>query len=272
MIKFIATDMDGTLLDNNHELPRDFGNLLNELKEKDILFSVSTGRNYLDISNKLKDYKDDIMFICENGSVIYHKGECIFSNFLDKKSIKSIVDIGREMKDAYLVLCGTKALYLEDNKGIELMNEYFPTEAPVIKVDSLLDVEDGIFKVNIFDIKNAENNSYKHFKKHKIDNIKVIPSGKYWLDMINLNINKGIAIKKVQEKFNIDYNETMVFGDHLNDLEMMDSAYHSYAMKNGHEKVKEVANFETEYTNHENGVIETIKEKILEKKYLITSN
>ncbi|MGL5749555.1 MAG: HAD family hydrolase [Paraclostridium sp.] len=265
MIKFIATDMDGTLLDSNHKLPNDFGEILEELKERDILFSISTGRNYLDILNKVKDYKDDIMFICENGSVIYYKDECIFSNFLNKDSIKQIVKIGRKINDAYVVLCGTKALYLEDKEGIDLINKNFPTQAPIIKVDSLLDVEDSIFKVNMFDMSNAELNSYRYFKKHDIENIKVIPSGKYWLDIIDVNINKGVAIKKIQEKFDIDYKETIVFGDHLNDLEMMDSAYHSYAMKNTHPKVKEVANFETEYTNDENGVIKTIKENIIEK-------
>lgn len=46
---------------------------------------------------------------------------------------------------------------------------------------------------------------------------------------------------------------------------MMASGYYSYAMKNGHEKVKEIANFETEYANNENGVIKTIKSNILEK-------
>lgn len=264
MVRFIATDMDGTLLDSNHELPIDFGAFINELKERDILFSISTGRNYIDALSKVEKYKDDLIFICENGSVIYYKDECIFSNFLDKKSIEKLVTIGRQVKDAYLVLCGTKGLYIEDEKAIELINEHFPTHAPMIKVDSLLDVEDGIFKINMFDMANAEINSYRYFKEHNIENINIIPSGVYWLDMIDSNINKGLAIKMVQEKFEISYNETMVFGDHLNDLEMMKSARHSYAMKNGHDKVKEIASFETEYTNDENGVIRTIKAHVIE--------
>lgn len=59
----------------------------------------------------------------------------------------------------------------------------------------------------------------------------------------------------------------MVFGDYLNDLEMMENAYYSYAMKNGHEKIKEVSNFETDFTNNENGVIETIKKYVLKNEY-----
>ncbi len=57
----------------------------------------------------------------------------------------------------------------------------------------------------------------------------------------------------------------MVFGDYLNDLEMMESAYYSYTIKNGRSKIKEISNFETEFTNDENGVVETIKKYVLNK-------
>ena len=53
----------------------------------------------------------------------------------------------------------------------------------------------------------------------------------------------------------------MVFGDYLNDLEMMESAYHSYAMENAHDDLKKVARFRAK-KNTENGVVEKIKEVI----------
>ena len=62
--------------------------------------------------------------------------------------------------------------------------------------------------------------------------------------------------------FNIRYDETMVFGDHMNDLEMMSSAYYSYAMKNAEENVKNSARF-IAGTNDEDGVINVIKEVVL---------
>ena len=95
----------------------------------------------------------------------------------------------------------------------------------------------------------------------------VRPSGVNWLDIYSSNANKGTAIDIIQKKFNISKKETMVFGDYLNDLEMMENAYYSYAMKNGHEKIKEVSNFETDFTNNENGVIETIKKYVLKNEY-----
>ncbi|WP_250675925.1 HAD family hydrolase [Paraclostridium ghonii] len=268
MVKLIATDMDGTLLNSNHEIPSDFKDTINDLKEKNVVFAISTGRNYLDISYKFDDYKDELLFICENGSAIYYKDECIYSKFLEKDTINKLVKLGREIDNAYPVLCGTKGLYLEDEKALESLNTLFPMNVPVMKVDSLLDVEDGIFKVNMFDLIDSETNSYSIFKKENIENVTLTPSGKYWLDMFSFGTNKGIAIKRVQDMFNIDYKETMVFGDHLNDIEMMESAYYSYAMKNGHKDVKKVANFQTKYTNEECGVIKTIQEEILKSKEL----
>ncbi|MBS6509004.1 MAG: HAD family phosphatase [Paraclostridium bifermentans] len=268
MVKLIATDMDGTLLNGNHEIPKDFKDTINALKEKDVMFAISTGRNYLDISYKFDDYKDELLFICENGTGIYYKDECIYSKFLEKDTIKQLVELGREVDNAYPMLCGTKGLYLEDEEALEQLNVLFPMNVPVTKVDSLLDVEDGIFKVNMFDLTDAETNSYKIFKNANIDGVTLTPSGKYWLDMSSFGTNKGLAIKKVQDMFDIDYKETMVFGDHLNDLEMMKSAYYSYAMKNGHDDVKEIANFETKYTNEECGVTKTIKEEVLQAKEL----
>ena len=63
-----------------------------------------------------------------------------------------------------------------------------------------------------------------------------------------------------QKNLGISYDETMIFGDYLNDYSMMTSGKYSFAMKNAHPQLKEISNFITKKDNHENGVLETIKE------------
>ena len=46
MIKLIATDMDGTLLDDNKQLPKNFDNIVKRLFNKNIRFVISSGRSY----------------------------------------------------------------------------------------------------------------------------------------------------------------------------------------------------------------------------------
>lgn len=51
MIKLIATDMDGTLLDDNKQLPKNFDNIVKRLFNKNIRFVISSGRSYCTLKN-----------------------------------------------------------------------------------------------------------------------------------------------------------------------------------------------------------------------------
>ena len=89
-------------------------------------------------------------------------------------------------------------------------------------------------------------------------------SGKNWLDISNPTSNKGTAIQFLQKEMNITPEQTMVFGDYLNDLEMLEAAYYSYAMKNAHENVKKTARFITE--SNTNLGVEKIIQQVIEAK------
>ncbi len=91
-------------------------------------------------------------------------------------------------------------------------------------------------------------------------------SGPEWLDISNLGASKGDAIRRIQEKLGIAKDETMAFGDYLNDYEMLQESGHSYAMKNSHPDLFKVGRFVTEYDNNNNGVAETIRKVILSSK------
>ena len=69
MIKLIACDMDGTLLDSQKRLPPDISSVIRALKEQGVLFAVASGRQYAALRRDLKEIADDILFICENGAL-----------------------------------------------------------------------------------------------------------------------------------------------------------------------------------------------------------
>ena len=78
-----------------------------------------------------------------------------------------------------------------------------------------------------FDTRDAQTNTYKHLASLS-ETFKVSLSGHEWVDIMNLTVNKGEAIRLIQKKYDISYEETMAFGDYLNDYEMMKSCYYSY--------------------------------------------
>lgn len=259
MIKFIASDMDGTLLNCKDEIHPEFYEVFEKLKEKDIIFSAASGRQYYNLVKRFQEIKDDVMFIAENGTFVVYKGKEILVNSLDKSIAYELIDIGRKIEGAYVVLCGKKAAYIESSDEI-LMNEVEKYYESREVVEDLKAVEDEILKVTLCDFIGSEKNSNKYFDNYR-ENLQVTVSGEIWLDITAKGANKGVAIKKVQEMLDINPKETMVFGDYLNDLEMMKNAYHSYAMENAHPELKKVARFVAK-SNNDNGVVEKIKEVI----------
>ena len=256
MIKLIASDMDGTLLNDKDEIHEEFYQVFQELKKQNIIFAAASGRQYYNLAKRFEKIKDDMMFIAENGTFVVYKGEELLLNALDKETAIELIKIGRDIKESYVVLCGKKSAYIEskDERLIKEVEKYY--EEYKIAND-LTKVEDDILKVTICDFIGSEENSYTYYNDYK-EKLQVSVSGQIWLDITDKGVNKGLAINKLQELLNIKHEETMVFGDYLNDLEMMESAYHSYAMENAHDDLKKVARFRAK-KNTENGVVEKIK-------------
>lgn len=80
MIKLIAADMDGTLLNSQKELSPELYPLVEELHEKGIKFAVASGRQYYNLVKNFESVKDKVTFICENGSIVFDQGKNIISD------------------------------------------------------------------------------------------------------------------------------------------------------------------------------------------------
>lgn len=249
--------MDGTLLDSNHCLNELFIPTFKRLQEHGIIFSVASGRQLYNLQKQVAPVKEDIYFIAENGSFVMYQEEELFVQPIDKNTVWELVKIARQIPDSYLIICGKKQAYIENNSAdfIEEVQLYFERFKVV---DDLCAIEDDEFlKFTVANLNGTEEFVYPFFK-HLSQQLQVKISGKIWLDISHKQANKGCAIKVLQDKFGITKKETMVFGDFLNDLEMMGEASFSYAMKNAHPAVLEAANY-TAKSNDENGVVEILQ-------------
>lgn len=257
MIKLIVTDMDGTLLNDQHELHPDFWKIEKELSEKGILFAIASGRQFYNLEAKFERIKDRIMFFAENGTYVSYKGKELYVNPIEKKAAVDFIKMGRKLDETHLVLCGKNSAYVENTEE-KFINEVSKFYERLEVVDDLTKVEDTYLKVTLCNFEGVEDNTYPHFINYT-DRYKVAIAAKIFIDITALDANKGDAIKGVQKEMNIEESETLVFGDYLNDLEMMKVAAHSYAMKNAHPEILEVSNFVTEFDNNDNGVLRTIE-------------
>lgn len=263
MIKFIASDMDGTLLNEHGNLNEEFFSLFHKLKEKGIIFAAASGRQYYNLLKKFEPIKDQMMFIAENGTFVVYKNKELYLNTMDQALVNELISLGRTIEDGHVVLCGKNSAYIEhnDERLLTEVNKYYERNKIV---EDLTLVDDQILKVTICDFKGSALNSNTIFEPKYGDKLQVAVSGQIWLDITNKDASKGVAIKVLQKQLGITHEETMVFGDYFNDVEMLKVAYHSYAMENAPDGVKEHARFIAK-SNKDNGVIETITANVLKE-------
>lgn len=260
MALLIVTDLDGTLLADDKSIDPEFWALEAKFAEKDIYFSIASGRPYPNMTTVFEQIKDRVYFISDNGSFMAYQDQELLIDPLQDASVVEFVELSRLISDSYPVLCGKKLAYMEDNNP-RVLKQTLKYYQHYKIVDDLTRLEEKILKVSLCDLISSENNSYPHYKKYEQD-FNVAVSSEVWLDLNSSTANKGTAVKKLQNSLGIGYDNTIVFGDFLNDLELMQVGKYSFAMKNGHPKIKETARYVTEFSNNESGVIRTI-EKLL---------
>lgn len=263
-VKLIVSDMDGTLLNANEEVSPLFLKQFERLKALNIHFVAASGRQYNSIAQKLQSIKDQITIVGENGGVIKKENKTLFLQTFDSKKVVELIPHLRKIKNTFIILCGENKAFIESRNPnfIGMFKEYYNAHE-IVKDLTSIPTHQPIIKIALYHSESSEQFIYPSIKQFKDEYLLKI-SGKNWLDISNLNSNKGTAIKFLQEKMNISPNQTMVFGDYLNDIEMLEVAKFSFAMKNAHEEVKRTARFMTE-SNSNLGV-----EKIIEQ--VINSN
>lgn len=259
-IRLIAADMDGTLLDDHDELPEHLWSLVRELSRQGIVFCPASGRQYDNLLERFRDVADDVVFIAENGTYVVRDGREVSSDTLAPGVVRRVVAAMRALRasgvDVGVVVCAKGSAYIERTDG--------PFRAEVDKYYARLDVVtdllavplDDVLKVAVFDFGSAEQTTapaLAHFRGTQ----QVVVSGEHWVDVMNLTANKGEGIRALQRALGVTPAQTMVFGDFLNDLEMMDAAKYSFAMENAHPMLRERARFVAP-PNSENGVVRTI--------------
>lgn len=121
MIKLIATDIDGTLVNDEKELPPDFMEVISMLEKKDIHFAIASGRSYTALENQFGDIADRISFICDNGAYIVENGKLTSSSVIPKNTVDGVVRVC-EKCGLIPLLCGQHGTYYS-SESVEYTKE-----------------------------------------------------------------------------------------------------------------------------------------------------
>ncbi|MCL3997017.1 MULTISPECIES: Cof-type HAD-IIB family hydrolase [Streptomyces] len=258
-IRLIVTDMDGTLLDDAKRIPDGLWPMLAELRRRGVLFSPASGRQYATLRRQFERVAEGMVFIAENGTYVVRDGVELSSDPLDGPVAAQIARTVRRLAadgaDVGAVVCGKRAAYVErtDEAFLAEVRQYYAEHRIVEDVTA---VEDEMIKVAVFDFASAEHTVAPALAPFAGTH-QVVVSGEHWVDVMNRTANKGTALRRLQRALGVTPAQTMVFGDYLNDLEMLDAAEWSFAMAGAHPEVIRRARHLAP-SNNDAGVLRTI--------------
>ena len=271
MIKLIAIDMDGTLLNEKKHIDEAEKEAIHEAIEAGIKIVLCTGRplygilpfyeelglseldseGYVILNNgcsihKTKDWKliDQVNFTSDDIEYLYKFSESYDINFTLVNDTYYF-NIGRKptdelIKDAGFVFSDITDISLEEAKS---------GKHKIMKIMFLGDPE-----------------IMANFQEKNEDIIKSKYSGvlsqSYVYEVFPKDNNKGTGLKKLAEKLGIKQEEVMAIGDGNNDIEMFEYANYSVSMKNATELAKKAAKYETD-SNENDGVAKAIRKYAL---------
>lgn len=258
-MKLFVTDLDGSLLNDNKEIPSNFNEVLNKIEEKNYHFAIATGRSHQSVAKEFKNYINRISIVSNNGSSLHIKNKLINSIYVDDKYIKTCIDIFLKVNKGILTLTGLTHNYImySDNYSKDEQEEVHRYFTRIDTITSFNEVKDKINKISVC-CDNAHDLIFPNFT-HLDQEIDIIISGKYWIDISKIGQSKGKMIIELQNHLNINKDNTYCFGDYLNDQSMCEATTNTYAMDNAHQDLFNIFTYRIGNNNDE-----SVTNKILE--------
>lgn len=252
--------MDGTLLDGEGQIPEAFWGILDGFRQAGITFAVASGRQYPALEPLFDRDPAGIAFIADNGGYIVRDNVEIVSFPLPYSAARYVVRAVRDLEATHnlgVLWSCRDAAYAErsDEAFLERALVYYPG---LQVVDDLLQTQDEPIKMSILELPGITEGTAPALSGVG-EGAQVVHSAHEWLDVIDPRVNKGSAVAALQRSLGVTAEQTVVFGDYLNDLEMMqpEVTRYAFAMANAHPTILDLAHAIAP-ANHELGAVRTM--------------
>ncbi|MGN0804767.1 MAG: HAD-IIB family hydrolase [Candidatus Coproplasma sp.] len=261
MIKLIASDLDGTLIPPTKIIPEETFSLIEKFTSLGGVFVPSSGRQLPNLKKLFTPVLDKIAIIAENGGLVWYKGEIIYSDPTPSEGVKRAIEVIRGEEGLYPVISCADCAYYEDDYP-QFVETFKRSYSSYKKVDDLIAIADSVtaLKISVWDTQLSAEHGGKILPP-KIKGLRTMVSGRDWLDVSVAHANKGRALNALMQFLKVEKEGCVAFGDHMNDLEMLQASGKPYVTANAFPKLKECIGEEIP-SNADLGVILKIKELI----------
>lgn len=271
--KMIFLDLDGTLLNDQKQIPQENRDAINDALKAGHKVLVCTGRALSSAIRQIPLLGLDApgcYAITYNGGLIYDIGEkkTIYQKTLPFDQVRYVFDQAKQFGKIHIQTY-TETLVISEEDTQEGRNYAEATRSEAGVVDDVIEALDGKEPCKVLAI--AHGYDRKHLEAFR-DSLLEWAEGKMeicfscyeYLEFIPKGISKGNAIRFMSEYLGIPMKNTIAVGDAENDITMIRTAAIGAVMQNAGENIKKYGNYITEKNNNEGGVAEVIRKFMLE--------
>lgn len=258
-IRLIASDLDGTLLPPTKIMPPETFPLIDEMCRRGITFAPASGRQLPNLKKLFAPALDKIAIIAENGGLCWLNGKVIYCNPTPAEDILYALDIIKREEGLFPLCSGVDCAFYDcdDSAFEEVLLRSYSSAKRVDDLESAVK-NNTILKISVWDKLPAAEHAAGVLIP-KINGLRTKVSGYDWLDVCTESANKGEALKALLAAIGATREQCAAFGDHMNDLEMLEASGQAYVTANAFPALKErIPNVIP--SNAEFGVIKKIKE------------
>lgn len=259
-LRLVVTDMDGTLLDDSSRPPAGLGALIERMRAHGVAFCPASGRQLANLRAVLGPGIDDGPVIPENGLFSLVGGVELHSDPMTREQAVRVIDAVRQVHerggDVGAVVATRHVAYVErtDEAFTSQVSTYYASREAVRDLTEL--ALDDVLKIAVYDFGVAERDSGPQIRQ-AVPDLQTVASGLHWTDVMSAVGSKGRALSIIQEHLGVSPEQTAVFGDYLNDLELYERAWLGFAMANAHPGILQAAPYVAP-ANTEDGVVRTV--------------
>ena len=281
MIKLLALDLDGTLLNSKGIIPEENKSAIRKAEEKGVLVTIATGRRFRDALPVANEIGFNAPILTHNGALLkFAESLEVFDvSLIENATTKEILRVGREFGGDALVSCDPHGkgtlLYdtiSEDNIPLQkyiVWSKRLHGDEAEEAVHHVEDLEEVLDDNEIIHISYSGNCKPMYELQKVLENelkgtVNILATIYPQLDFTLLDIlppstSKASALEKLSLEEGFSHDEIMVVGDNFNDLEMLELAGTPIVMGNADASLLDREEFYTTVSNDEHGVAVAIK-------------
>lgn len=251
MKKIVFFDIDGTLLDEDKNLPASTKEAVHTLQKNGIYTAIATGRAPFMISSLLDELNIE-SYICFNGQYVVFENEVISTTPIEKEILKDIEQTANKHEHA-LVYMNEATLKTNAQNNDRVRKSLGSLKMAYPEYDPDFYTKRNIYQALLF----TKENEAEYLSS--FNEVSFIRWHELALDIVPKGGSKARGIQELISRLGFRMEDAYAFGDGMNDIEMLQEVGTGVAMGNAQGVVKEHADFVT--TNvAEDGIVNGLKE------------